>query len=101
MRAIANLLPYPSRANMDPPPTLVVNPGPSRTPIRNPYDEQSASRSSPAAVMDSTFTVEDVHILFNEIHIMPDAHFTAGVVDGIPTAATAPDPCSQTGSLGV
>ena len=50
--------------------------------------------------MGGTVTVKDVGALFHKIEILPGAHFAAGVVDGISTAATAPDPFSQTGSLG-
>ena len=49
--------------------------------------------------MRGTVTVKDVFILLNIIEIIPGAHFAAGVVDGISTAATDPDPYSQIGSL--
>ena len=60
---------------MDTPPTLAVNPAPTRTQPLNPYNEQCASRSSPAVAMGGTVTVQDLVILFDKIEIMPEAHF--------------------------
>ena len=58
-----------------PPPTLAVNPAPTRTQPLNPHNEQCASRSSPAVAMGGTFTVKNLVILLKKIGIMPGAHF--------------------------
>ena len=58
-----------------PPPTLAVNPAPTRTQPLNPHNEQCASRSSPAVAMGATVAVKDLVNLFNKIETMPGAHF--------------------------
>ena len=63
---------------MDYPPTLAVNPAPTRIQPLNPHNAQCASCSSPAVAMGGAVTVKDFVILFHIIEITPGAHFCGG-----------------------